>query len=160
SARLVRGIERAEAPIQVDILRYAGKHDVEEAVPAAREALQQGTPMVRRAAITAIHQLDNMDELAVLVPLLESDQEMRSAIKDVLLIAKHPQFNQRIAEALEVTTDDDVRTLLVDVLAKRGAGETMPLIRDLIKTTVNDEVKAAAYAALPQIARPEDLGDL
>src|SRR3546814_6648219 len=65
-----------------------------------------------------------------------------------------------VAEALATATDDDVRILLIDVLGQRGAGESMPVMLDIVNGDVSDEAKTAAYAALPEVARPADLANL
>ena len=156
-ARLVRLMGRGDEQVQVDLLRYAGDHHLQEALPIARKALQTETPAVRVAAVWAIHQLDSSSELDMLLPLLATGDGVRDAVKDVLLVSDHDQLTQRVMASLEGATDNGVRILLIDVLARRGAGASMPLMRGIIDGNYADSVKRAAYAALPAIVRPEDL---
>src|SRR3546814_151794 len=65
-----------------------------------------------------------------------------------------------VAEAVAKATDDDVRILLIDGLGQRGAGERMPVMLDIVNGDVSDEAKTAAYAALPEVARPADFANL
>ncbi|MGV3762423.1 family 16 glycoside hydrolase [Parapedobacter sp.] len=161
SAKLVRNAAKGDEQAQVDILRYLGNQQQTVALPAVRKALHSASPAVRIAGVRAIHQLDGDAAAKELIPLLENnDDKTRAAIKDVLLISKHTQLTQTVASALAATKDDDVRILLIDVLGRRGAGEHIPVMLDIINGDASDEAKAAAYAALPKIARPDDLDDL
>lgn len=161
SSRLARTASRADEQVQIDILRYMGEHQQAAALPIVQKALYADSANVRVAAVKAIHQLDNeaaVDELIAL--LAENDDKTRAAIREVLLISKNKQVPQTVAEALATTRNGDVQVLLIDVLGHRGAGESMPVIFDIIKSNVSDDVKAAAYASLPKVARPDDLNEL
>src|SRR5690606_22216489 len=131
------------------------------ALPAVRKALNANSPALRVAAVTALHQLNGDADAEELLPLLaDADDQTRAAIKDVLLISKSKQLTQTAAAALAATKSDEARVLLIDVLAHRGAGESMPVILDVIKSDASDAAKEAAYAALPKVARPDDLNSL
>src|SRR5690606_34780781 len=161
SARLVRNATKANEQTQVDILRYLGNQRQVVALPAVKEALHSASPAVRIAAVNAIHQLDGAHEVEELIPLLmDANNPTRAAIKNVLLVSDDERLTQTVVEALPAAANDDVRILLIDVLGKRGAGESLPVLLEIINSQASDDVKAAAYAALPKVARPGDLGNL
>ncbi|MFB2121525.1 DUF1080 domain-containing protein [Parapedobacter sp. 2B3] len=161
SAKLVRNAAKGDEHTQVDILRYLGSQQQAAALPAVRKALHANSPALRVAAVKALHQLNGDADAGELIPLLaDTDDQTRAAIKDVLLISKSKQLTQTAATALAATTNNEVRVLLTEVLAHRGAGESIPVILDIIKSDASDAAKAAAYAALPKIARPDDLNSL
>lgn len=160
SARLVRNAEKADEQTQVDILRYLGNQRQVVALPAVKDALHAASPAVRIAAVNAIHQLDG-HEVEELIPLLmDADNQTRAAIKNVLLVSDDERLTQTVVEALPAAANDDVRILLIDVLGRRGAGESLPVLLEIINSQASDDVKAAAYAALPKVARPGDLDNL
>src|SRR5690606_8291426 len=157
SARLVRNATKANEQTQVDILRYLGNQRQAVALPAVKEALHAASPAVRIAAVKAIHQLDGPHEVEELIPLLaDADDQTRAAIRNVLLVSADERLTHTVAEALSATANDDVRILLIDVLGQRGAGESLPVLLDMIHGHGSDNVKVAAYAALPKVARPGD----
>ncbi|MEC3879913.1 family 16 glycoside hydrolase [Parapedobacter sp. 10938] len=161
TAKLVRNAAKGDEHAQVDILRYLGNQRQTVALPAVRKSLHSTSPAVRIAAVRALHQLDSDAEVKELIPLLENtDGETRAAIKGVLLVSEQEQLIQTVTEALSATKNDDVRMLLIDVLGRRGAGESMPVMLDMVNNDAGDEAKAAAYAALPKIARADDLNSL
>lgn len=161
SLRLARGVAKGDEQAQVDVLRYLGSHQQSAALPAVRKALHTGSPAVRIAAVKTIHQLDGDAEVGELIPMLaDADNPTRDAIKDVLLVSKHKQLTPALTEALAAAERDAVRILLIDVLGRRGAGESIPVILDVINSDASDELKAAAYAALPKVAGPDDLDKL
>ncbi|HWK56107.1 MAG TPA: DUF1080 domain-containing protein [Parapedobacter sp.] len=161
SAKLVGNAAKGDEQAQADILRYLGNQRQASALPIVRKALHATSPAVRVTAVKAFHQLNGDAEAEELIPLLaDADDQTRAAIKDVLLISKSKQLTQTAAAALAATKSDEVRVLLIEVLAHRGAGESMPVILDVIKSDASDAAKAAAYAALPKVARPDDLNSL
>ena len=162
SSQLVRGLSRADEHVQEDILRYLGNHQQSAGLAEVRRALRADSPRVRVAAVQAWHALaDNESSVRELIGLLPENEEMtRLAIKQVLLATKTKQLPQLILEALPNEKDAAVQRLLIDVLAQRGAGESVPALLGIIRGDAPQDVKSAAYAALPDVARPEDLGDL
>lgn len=161
TSRLVRNLAKADEQIQADILRYAGENQLRSTLPVVREALHSNSLYVRGAAVEALHKLTGeaaVEELLALLP--ESEPKTRAAIKQVLLISKNKQLPQLVADALSAENDGNVQVLLMDVLAQRGAGEHVPAILDIIRSDASEEIKAAAYAALPQMVRPDDLDNL
>ena len=161
SGKLLRIAKKGDEKKQVDIFRYLGDQRQSVALPAVRAALHSTSPAVRVAAVKAMHRLDGAHEVEQLIPLLAgTDEQTRTAIGNVLLVSDDGQLGQKVIEALSATADDDVRIRLIDVLAQRGAGESLPVLLAIVDGRASDEVKAAAYAALPKIARPGDLNDL
>lgn len=161
SSRLARSVAKADNQAQVDILRYLGNHQQVVALPVVRKALRAGSPDVRVAAVGALHQLDGDAEVDELIGLLaDNDDRTRAAIKQALLTSGNRRVTQTVANALAATGESDVQLLLIDVLAQRGAGESVSAMLDIIGGDASDEVKAAAYAALPKVVRPDDLNSL
>lgn len=158
SSKLVKRLDKADEQIQVDVLRYAANHRLTEALPEVRKALRSAAPAIRVAAVNALHQLDSDAADEELIALLSgSDDETQQAIKQVFLTSKNKQLTQLVTSALKDEKNADVQILLIDVLGQRGAGESMPVILSIIGSDASKEVKAAAFSALPQIARSEDL---
>jgi len=161
SSKLVKRLDKAEEQVQVDVLRYVANHKQTETLPVVRKALGSAAPAVRVAAVNALHQLDPDAADGELIALLSgSDDQTRQAIKQVFLTSKNKQLTQRVITALKNEKNADVQVLLIDVLGQRGAGESMPATLDIIGSNASKEVKAAAFNALPQIARSEDLDKL
>lgn len=161
SAKLVKRLDRADEQVQVDMLRYVASHKQTGALPEVRKALRSAAPAVRKEAINALHQLDPDAADSELIALLPaSDAETRQAIKQVLLTSKNKQLTQLVTSALKDEQNADVQILLIDILGQRGAGESMPVILGIIGSDASKAVKTAAFGALPQIARSEDLNKI
>lgn len=158
SSKLVKRLGRTDEQVQVDVLRYVADHKQVAALPEVRKALGSATPAIRVAAVNALHQLapDAADaELLALLP--GSDEKTRQAIKQVFLTSNNKQLVQLVTGALDNEKNAAVQILLIDVLGQRGAGESMSTILGIIESDAANEVKVAAFNALPQIARSEDL---
>lgn len=161
TSRLVRNLTKADEQIQVDILHYVGENNQSAALPELTKALHADSSDVRVAAVGALHKLSGETALEELISLLpENDPKTRQAIKQVLLTSKSKQLPQLVSSALSAEKKGDVQLLLIDVLAQRGVGESVPMILDIIRSDASKEVKDVAYAALPQVARPSDLETL
>ena len=161
STKLVKRLSKVDEQIQVDILRYVANHKQTEALPEVQKALSASTPSVRIAAVNALHQLDaEAADEALIVLLSGSDEQTRQAVKQALLTSKNKQLAQLLTNALTNERNADVQILLIDVLGQRGAGESMQTLLDIIGSDASNEVKSAAFSALPQVARPGDLNKL
>ncbi|WP_257668221.1 family 16 glycoside hydrolase [Parapedobacter tibetensis] len=161
SSQLVKRLSRTDEQVQVDILRYLGNNKQSAALPEVRKALDTGSPAVRGAAIKAIHKLAGDAAVPELIGRLSlNDTSTRHAIKQVLLTSKNKQLPTLVTAALSTEKDPTTQVLLMDVLASRGAGESVPAILDIIQDDGPKEVETTAYKTLPQVARPEDLGKL
>ncbi|SEL05949.1 DUF1080 domain-containing protein [Parapedobacter koreensis] len=161
SWQIGRGIFKADESVQVAILRYFGDHNLVSMLPEVRRALDTGTPNVRATAVNTLQKLLGNEAAAELIERLgASDVETRTAIKEALLISKNSQLPTLLTRALSTEKDSALQVLLIDLLAQRGVGESVPLIFEIIQSEAPVEVKTAAYAALPQVARPTDLEKL
>ncbi|MGK6353297.1 DUF1080 domain-containing protein [Parapedobacter sp. DT-150] len=158
SAQLVKRLSRADEQAQADILRYVGDHNQAVALPEVKDAWHAESAGVRVAAVEASHKLMGDAAAEELIGLLaENDTITREAIKQVLLISKNEQLPQLVSTALSKEKDAEVQLLLIDVLAQRGASESVPIMLEIIRGDAPKTVKDAAYAALPQVVRPDDL---
>lgn len=161
SSKLTKRLDKVDEQVQVDVLRYVASHEQTEALPEVRKALRSDVPAVRVAAVQALHLLDPGAADKELITLLsESDSETRQAIKQAFLTSKNKQLTQLVIDALKDEQNADVQILLIDVLGQRGAGESVPAILAIIGSDASNDVKAAAFGALPKIARSEDLAKL
>lgn len=161
SAQLARRLSRADVPVQVDIIRFLGDHGQTAALPEVRKALDSESPEVQVAAIDAFRELAgeaSVEELLARLP--DSDEQSREAIKLALLTSGNQQLTSLLTKALSGTDVPAVQVVLMDVLAQREAGESAPVILELIKGSAPAEVKTAAYHALPHVVRPADLEQL
>src|SRR5690606_4683381 len=126
-----------------------------------KEALHSDLPNVRIAAVDALYQLSGPSAVPELLQLLPSnDGETSRAIQQVLFTADTGQLPQLVLDALAANQQPETQVLLLEVLAHRGAGAGMPAVLEQINGSAPAGVKTAAYRALPQIARPEDLSTL
>lgn len=161
SSQLVRGLVKTDTPIQADILRYLGNNNQVSALTDVRRALDAGSPILRKAAVEALNKLGGegaVDELINRLP--EYDEATRDAVKQVLLTSKNNQVVDILNNALSTAEDPSIQVLLIEVLGQRGAGESVPTIFGIIRGDGSTAVKSAAYKALPQIVRPDDMGAL
>lgn len=160
-ARLVNKLSRADADVQMDILRFVGEHRLKAALPEIQRIVRTGSPAVRPAAVQAWHLLDDAGSAQQLIDLIPtSDAGTRQAIRQALLTSSAGDLPAQTLAALRDATDEGTQRLLVDVLAQRGYGESVPVLIDLIRAGASTEVRADALAALPLTARPIDLAAL
>ncbi len=161
SSQLTRRLAKTDEQVQVDILHYLGDHKQMAALSEVQRALQANSSSVRVAAIRALHQLEGAQADQTLIGLLsESDADTREAIKQVLLTSKNEGLTQLITSALETERNADIQILLIAVLAQRGAEASVPTLLGIIDSDAPQEVKAAAFDALPHVARSVDLAKL
>ena len=161
TSKLVKKLDKSDAQIQVDLLRYVASQKQTAALPAVNNALTSAVPAVRVAAVHALHQLAPNEADERLIALLpDSDNETREAIKQALLTSENPQLVSVVNTALQAEKNAAVQILLIDVLGQRGAGESVPTILSTIGSDASADVKAAAFGILPQIVRSGDLNNI
>src|SRR5690606_2266146 len=142
--KLVSRLSKTDTSAQVDILRYAAAQQQSAALPEVRKGLSSPSVTVRNAAAEALHQLDPEGADETLISLLsESESETRQTIKQILLTSKNPSLTKMVTDALKEEKNVDVQVLLIEVIGHRGAGDSMPIILDLI----GEESKAVKDAA-------------
>lgn len=158
STKLVKGLARQPESVQADILWFLGEHEQQNGLPVVNELLHSPSSRVRIAATDAYYRLRGDAAVPDLLQLLPSgDGKVDTAIQEILLTSGNGQLPNLVMDALAIAEDVHTQRLLVGVLAQRGVGESMPIMVAFIKNNTPSEVQAAAYEALPQVARPEDL---
>ncbi len=157
-AQLVRGFSGLDEGVQVDLLQFLGKQQQQSVLPEVKYALRSASPAVRIAAINAFYQLDAGNAVPELMRLLPtSEGEVSQSIREVLLTADNKQLPQLLMDALAASPSPATTVAILELLAHRGVGEAMPAVVARIQGDAPAEVKAAAFNALPQLARPVDL---
>ncbi len=158
AAQLVRGFSGLDEEVQVDLLRFLGKQKQQSVLPEVKHALQSTSPLVRIAAINAFYQLDAENAVPELMRLLPtSEREVSQSIQEVLMTTDNEQLPQLLMDVLAASPSPETAVIILELLAHRGVGEAMPAVIARIQGDAPTEVKAAAFSALPQLARPEDL---
>lgn len=161
ASRLTKGLTKADEQVQVDLLRFLGTQRQSVALPTVRKLLHTGTPKVRIAAVGSLHKLAGDDAVEELLPLIPGkDSETQQAIKTALLTSKNQPLAQLVTNALASQNDVATQLLLMDVLAQKGVRESAPVIFKLTGSETSNEVKAAAYQALPHVVGSADLDKL
>ncbi len=158
SAKLLKQAAKGGGEVSADALRYLADQGQAATLPVARQLLANGTPPQRLAAVYALRKVGGDVAIGDLLgAMTTADGQTRDAIRDALLLLEGNQVVPAANAALNATTSPAEQALLIDVLAQRGAGESVPTILGIIKGSGSADAKQAAYTALPQVVRPDDL---
>ena len=161
AASLVKRLSNESEAVQVDILRFMANSGYPSILPQISEALHSRSPEVQIAAITALGRLSEETAVPELLELLPTvNGPVRQAVLGVLLTSHDERLADLVVAELGEGRQPEVEVLLLEVLARRGAGAGMPIVIDRVNRSASADVEAAAYQALPHMARPEDLNTL
>lgn len=154
-----KALKRTSPETQAAILRALANTEGQAAAPYVEKALKSKDSLVKVTAIKAYGKLKGEKSIPVLLQLLSrANDSEREAVKEALFTLKGDGVANSLTVALHGATPADQVTLLA-VLANRRANESFISIMDLLKSEYA-EVRQAAFAALPHLARAENLPTL
>jgi HEAT repeat protein len=148
-----------EPDAQVGLIEALGERGDAAAKPAVLDMLKSEKENVRAASLEALGLLGNAPEIALLAAKASdgTDLEKRAA-RQGLVRLKGDDINAAVVAELE-KAEPGVRAPLLDVLAARGAVETVPIV---LKCAEEDDagVRLAALKALRILAKADNAADL
>ena len=141
---------------QADIIRMLGRRGDRTALPAVREKIKSDDKSVRLAAIASLPRLAGEDALEDLWPLIQTDDEdQAAAVRTALSLFPSDRIVERAASLIS-EVPPPARAALIEILAERQASAYAGLVLEQASSG-GDEVRKAALAALPSLARAEDV---
>ena len=159
-------IPNAVDDIKVELIRSLGQRDAAESVNTILKLTKDGSENVREATIKVLGQLASPDYLPQLLTVLKeakTENEKDAAILTAALTAKKispaEKQTELILKKLNETGDDNYKVLLIRTLGKIGVDNSLPELRDALKSG-NAELRIAAIKALSDWPGDAPLNDL
>lgn len=143
---------------QAALLRALADRGDAAARPAVLEQLAAGDEAVRVAAIESLTLLGQADDVPQMVPFLGKSAAEQAAARNALSRLAGDGVSGQVAAALK-GPDAAQRVALIEILAARRAASEVEALAPLA-TDIDAKVRAAAVAALTQLAGPPQVGGL
>ena len=157
--RFAAELPKLSGEAQIGLLSALGDRGDRRAKPAVVKLLNASDTRVRNAAINALGDLGSATDCASLIELLSSRTgSTQKAVRQSLVRLRGDDVSREIANGIRQATTP-VRVALIEVLAARRALDTIPSLLQL-SVTDDAEVRAAAMAALGQIAGPQHVAGM
>lgn len=154
-----RELLRGNADEKVAIIKMLGDNKVAAALPSVIKQLNSTDKNVVIASVTAAGKIGQDKAIGNLLPVMRSgDAAEIDAVQNALLIMKGPTVVNKVANALP-DMPADAKVALINVLAARGAHSKIDIVTPLLNSK-DANVRAAAFAAMKQLAGPDNLNHL
>jgi HEAT repeat protein len=141
---------------QVQVLTALAARGDRALMPAALAAAKSKDESVRRAGLLALGRLGDASTVPLLIGLLTSSDKMAGTAADSLASLAAPSVDDRIATALRAEQNAGKRAALIRVLERRRGAAAVAVLLEAIRDR-ESEVRASAFAALRELAEPEQL---
>ena len=159
SAAWVAKIEGSDPPERVRLLKMLTEHGWSPAYPAARQAMRDADQAVRFAAIAAAARLGRERALEPILEVLHGKQAVEREAAHRALVAMPGAKVSGALAGLIPRSEANVRILLLDILAARGAAEEAEAVIAAARDK-EASVRLAAIRALGKLADDQTLPDL
>jgi HEAT repeats len=161
---ILGAIPSAEPKIKVELIRAIGERGITSAQSVLLAAAGDSNRAVRTEAIRALRETAAAEEVPPLLDLLikTSNETERRQIERAIssAIRRSPQMpGGAVLAAYQRTTENGVRTSLLNVMSSAGIPAALPLVRRALADG-DGELQRAALNALSNWPTPEPLDDL
>lgn len=160
-ARWIAALKKAPDGTKAEIIHFLAKQTEPDILQKAiLPNLNSGNEMVRTEAIRSLALNQGAKAVPVLLDQLQktSNSVDRAEIEKALLTTCSENECGLLADKLSATNDAG-KVVLIHVLGARRATQTFGEMMKLCKAG-NDEIRSAAFAALPNVAKPENAPEL
>jgi hypothetical protein len=142
---------------QENILHFLAAKNVSASLPIVNKVFTSlKSSEAKIAALKALSVLSQENNTSSLIKYLATaDEKEQNAIKTILLSSKNPQTFTILNNSL-ATASKTVQLNLLDILALRCNTESAKSVFSLLAKTKDNEVKLAAYKALPNVVSDKD----
>jgi HEAT repeat protein len=148
-----------EPDAQVGLIEALGERGDAAAKPAVLEMLDSENEKIRAASLEAIGLLGDASDIAALSAKTDNATDAeRQAARQGLVRLKGDDINAALVTQLE-QAEPNVRASLLEVLATRGASETVPTVLKCAEEQ-DTAVRLAALGALRILANEKNAADL
>jgi len=142
--------------VKAEIIAMFGRSGEKTVLPIIKQALKSKDKILRLAAIPAYTKLGRQDVLMDLIPLLHNaETEELAVLKDALLMLPSRELVSAAASVLEETPPAG-RTVLIEILSIKKAGEYVDMVFAQAKNE-NEDVRWASISALENLVGENDL---
>ena len=145
---IVVGIETAPTPIKIEMIRSAGERGIEESAGVVLRSVSDPDRAVRREAFRALRETGGAAQVPDLLQLLvatssASDRrEIERALSSALRRSP-PARSADVVVAYQQARTPEIRASLLQVMGQAGTKEVLPVLRESIKDSNPDLVRAA-----------------
>ncbi|RZF62396.1 family 16 glycoside hydrolase [Sphingobacterium corticibacterium] len=155
--KLIGTLRKSSPEVQESILNYLAAEGTEALVPDIQKSL--GSLKYTRAKIAGLNTLSKLSSDGstdyLISELPEADEATTQAIEALLLSSKDSAVVDKINAAI-TGADTKTQVALLNVLATRTNANSSKVVLPLL-TASDNNVKAAALKALPNVVNPEDV---
>jgi HEAT repeat protein len=142
--------------VKAEIIAMFGRSGEKTVLPIIKQALKSKDKILRLAAIPAYTKLGGQDVLMDLIPLLHNaETEELAVLKDALLMLPSRELVSAAASVLEETPPAG-RTVLIEILSIKKAGEYVDMVFAQAKNE-NEDVRWASISGLENLVGENDL---
>lgn len=156
---LLAGIDKLPTPSQSQLIVVLGNRRASLAIEVVRNGIQNETPEIRAACLTALGNIGNADDVDRLFKVMRTSETDRSVAQESLGRLRNDRVNGILIDKLASAESDDERLDCISVLNHRRAESAVP---ELLKQagSNNVEVRRRAVNSLGRLASANDVTDL
>jgi HEAT repeat protein len=143
-----------------EIIRLLGDRKDDLATPLVTASLSDPAPEVRKEAAAALVKLKGQDAIPSLIGYLvqSSDQDDQSAVKSALISVLDAGKVPILLPALVEAGNPGKKTIIEILAWSKGKQYFSDVL--LYTSAENEQVRSAAFKALPELSSPSDIGNL
>jgi HEAT repeat protein len=163
-AAVLTAIESATPQVKVELIRAAGERGITNAPETLLKAAADTNRPVRAEAIRALRETAGNAHVPALVALLvktedENDRkEYERTVAAAIRRSKEAPVGD-LTKAYQAASDPDLQVSLLSVMAAVGSNQSLPIVREALKSKEAD-VQRAAINALSAWPSPDPMNDL
>ena len=165
---ILQAIEKAKAPVKVELIRSVGQRGIDEAVDILLKTAKDKDKNVQTESLKSLRVIAGQKDIASLVEILKnsSGTAAKEAEKTIIAVGRKAidkeKYSGVILESLSSARKPEVKTSLLGILGKLGIRQTLPALRKAVNDK-NEKVKDAAIRALaewPDAAAIDDVFEI
>lgn len=163
-AAILSAIATADPKVKIELIRATGERGIASASPVLLRTATDVDSKIRTESIRALRETAGPAEVPSLVGLLvksedETDrEEFERTVAAAIRRSKDAPIEE-LVRAYQSSTDPDVQSSILGVLAAVGNNSALPLLRNALRASDAD-VQRAALNALAAWPTPEPMSDL
>jgi HEAT repeat protein len=163
-AAVLSAIDAADPKVKVELIRAAGERGIPTAPETLLKSATDTNRPVRAESIRALRETAGTAHVPALVALLVKTEDENDRMEYERTVAAAIRRSKEapvveLTKAYQAAADPDLQTSLLSVMAAVGNNESLPIIREALKSKEVD-VQRAAINALSSWPSPDPMNDL
>jgi HEAT repeat protein len=158
------GIASADPKLRLELIRAAGERGTTAAAPALLKMARDPNDDVRRESLRALRETGSANEVSGLVALVANPVQAgdrTEAVRSLAMVLRRSDASRinDVVSAYKSAGNVEARTALMQVMAQSGNAQTLPVLREALKSQ-DAELKRAGILALSDWPDDAPISDL